>query len=166
MNLLRHIFGSKSPTQDWIADPTIPLHVNLESRRFCGVELGADVDRLKHLGPSSNLRGRNAETILVYEHQGFQLFLEEKRRLGSVDINLVAEAGMAAFTGSWSFQGQPVSIEASQTPLQIEALLGTADQKDTKYGVVLGYQHSQGDIWFEWGENGQLENVMLDKAAQ
>jgi hypothetical protein len=67
----------------------------------------------------------------------------------------------SAFTGSWFLRGDPVTIAAAHTPSLIETLLGTAERGGDEGHAALRYSRPEGDIWFEWGESGQLENVLL-----
>jgi hypothetical protein len=156
------LFGRKNLTQEWTAEPAVPLLVDLEACTFCGVAPGMPVEQLRHLGPSSNKRPLADAQTLVYSDHGFLLFLDGANRLETFDINILAEEGMAAYTGTWSFQGRLVTIESSSTPAQIQMLLGKPDKKDKGDSVAFLYKRSAGEIWFEWGENSYLENVTLD----
>ncbi|MBN2002936.1 MAG: hypothetical protein JXA21_06235 [Anaerolineae bacterium] len=158
MNLLLRILGHKSLTASWIADPAMPIQVDLNSGQFCGVALGAPIEALSRLGPSSNTRVRGRDDVLVYLKHGFQLFLDKARRLETVDINVLAAEDMAAFVGQWYHQGQIVTVDAASTLEHIQSFMGAPD--DTDDNSIL-YAHPGYAIWFEWGEEGHLENVTL-----
>ncbi len=158
MNLLLRIFGHKSLTADWVADPAMPIQVDLDAGQFCGVALGAPIAALSRLGPSSNTRVRGRDDVLVYLKHGFQLFLDKARCLETVDINVLAAEDMAAFVGRWYRQGQIVAVDASSTPEHIQTFMGAPDDTD---GHSILYAHPGYAIWFEWGDDGQLENVTL-----
>ncbi len=158
MDILTRIFGHKSLTAAWVADPAMPIQVDLESGQFCGVALGAPIESLSHLGPSSNIRVRGRDSVLVYLKHGFQLFLDKARRLETVDINVLAAEDMAAFVGRWYHHGQIVTVDAASTSAQIQSFMGAPD--DTDDNSIL-YAHPGYAIWFEWGEDGYLENVTV-----
>jgi hypothetical protein len=159
MNIVDRLFGHKSLTVDWNADPGVALRVDLSTCRFCGAAPGDPIERLTHLGPADRAWVQGDEDVLVYQKLGLQIFLDENGQLGTVDINLLDEKDMAAFSGSWHFRGQPITVAAESTPEQIEATLG---EPDKKFGgrAVLYVRVSYG-IWFEWGDDGSLENVVL-----
>jgi hypothetical protein len=158
MSILDRVFGRKKLTADWIADPGVPLRVDLDSCRFCKVALGSSIEELTHLGPSSSSKAQGREHILVYGELGFQLFLDEHQHLDTVDINLLAEEGMAAFVGCWHFAGEAIAIDVNSTPADIQAILGPPNGPTDNEGVV--YARTGGNIEFSWGD-GRLENVML-----
>lgn len=161
MNLVNRIFGRKNPTRLWVADPAVPLQVDLDTGRFCNVALGTPLAQLAHLGPSSAMQELDKTVCLVYREQGFQLFLDAAYNLEMVDINLLAEEDMAAFTGGWLLQNKPVTIKSTLTPLEVESLLGQADQREQGAHPALFYHRPHCSMWFEWGEGRQLENVAL-----
>lgn len=159
MNILVYLFGRKSLTADWKPDPNLQLTVDLGSGLFCGLPLGIPIVQLAHLGPSSHTQVRGREDALIYRHYGFHVFLDEAQCLETVDINILAEDDMAAFTGKWCLQGRLVTIDTNNTPEQIKAILGVPNKVEGDKNLF--YTCDKSGIWFEWGESGQLENVLL-----
>lgn len=159
MNIITSLFGRKSITATWIANPKFLLKVDIDSGHFCGIPLGTPIEQLEPLGPSAYTRVLGREETLVYPQYGFQLFLDEARYLETVDINILAEDDMAAFTGQWHFRGQLVTIDTNSKPEQINTLLGTPTKVDGSNSLL--YVYAKNEIWFEWGLSGQLENVLL-----
>ncbi|MBN1427828.1 MAG: hypothetical protein JXB07_05535 [Anaerolineae bacterium] len=158
MSFLDRIFGPKNLTSDWIANPGVPLRIDLDSGRFCKVDLGSPIDSLAHLGPGKHIKGRGHEQALVYEHHGVQLFIDEALCLDTVDITLLAEGSMVAFSGDWYFHGEPVAIDADSTPADIQTILGPPD-KIFPSGDI-SYACSRGDIEFSW-DGGDLDYVLI-----
>lgn len=158
MNLFSKLFGQKTLTADWRHDPSVPLVVELTNGQFCGVSLGSGLEGLRHLGPSTPAWVNGPEKTLIYPAQGLLVLLDDAQRLEGVDINLVAEEEMSAFAGSWHWQGASLQIDAHSPPAAIKKLLGNPAQSDR---LSLCYHHNQHEVWFEWGEDGRLENVML-----
>lgn len=157
MNLFNRLFGHPSLTATWRADPSVPLTVDLGTCEFCGVPLGAAVERLAHLGPSAHQQLPGPETALVYPQLGLQIFLEDSS-FDTVDIYLLADTDMTSFAGRWYLHGQPLAIDVRSTRAHIQTLLG-APANPT--GMGLFYARAKNGIEIEWNEAGELENIML-----
>jgi hypothetical protein len=166
MSLLARIFGRKSAnpatgsnnvTSGWVADPSVPIRADLGLGRFCGVAPGAAIDALSHLGPCSKSPSASGD-ILSYPKLGMEFTLDEMGRFETVDMNLLAEADMAAFVGQWEYLGRVVTLNEGSTQQDIRRLLGAPESLD---GNVAIYRQLGSCISFEWGDDGRLENVML-----
>jgi hypothetical protein len=186
MSLFDRIFRKpfKNLTTGWIADPSVPLRVDLELGRFCGISPGDPIasgvgwlcqpkpiaggggnpsrvpdtiESLRHLGPSSKPPVAAKCDVLYYPKHGFQLFLEQGR-LDAADINLTAEADMTAFTGLWQYRGKDVAIDTSSTRGHIQEILGVPKTVEDR---TIVYERPGCQISFEWGDSGSLDNVML-----
>ena len=167
MKLFDRIFGGKKPEQNnpsagWAADLAAPIEVDLAGQRFCGVGLGEPTRGLERLGPSSGWTVNNDEVSLAYSGLGFTVFIDPDGCLEGVDINLLAEEGMAAFGGEWTIEGRRVAISSATTPEQVSAILGKPDESSMGDASYLVYRRGAGLIEFAWGGK-KLENVLMNQ---
>jgi hypothetical protein len=161
MGIFSRIFGRKfqNPTIGWIADPSVPIQIDLERGRFCGLAPGSSIASLSHLGQSSKPSVSKCD-VLFYPNHGFQLFLDDTGFLDVADINISAEEDWAAFTGQWKYGGQVIKVDAESTRWQIREIMGAPDET-LDCGLV--YKRPGCAICFEWGDGDPecLENVTL-----
>lgn len=170
MKLFERIFGGKKPEQNnpsagWVADPSALIEIDLAAYRFCGVGLGEATHGLERIGPSAGWTVSSDEICLTYGAQGFTLFIDPAGGLEGIDINLLAEDGMAAFGGQWTLAGQRVAISSATTPAEIAALMGKPDESSMGDSSYLVYRRGAGLIEFDWG-GGKLENVLMNRRDQ
>lgn len=160
MQFLQRFFGPKNPTEQWVIDPLLRWQVDLDAGLFCGLPIGTPLQLLRQFGPAQYHGDSGKSITLAYPARGFSLFLDAAQRLETVDINLVPEEDMAAFTGRWIYGGQPLILTSATTLAEVRMIFA-ALTPSTANDTFLAYDLPRMTLLFEWDE-GQLENIMLD----
>lgn len=149
-----------NPTFDWVEDPQVPLVLDFDAGRFCGVALGEPLERLRFLG-----NGR----VDGCEYQ----FVEKGVVIGGYDrvIQEVIlffghpdEPDRGYFRGMFQHRGERIESAALRTESLILERLGEPYWRDEDSGeTILFYERRGFELQIELGLDSTLKSIVLSE---
>lgn len=160
MNLWRAFQKWRNKTADWVEDPLVPLTLDLDRGRFCGVALGEPLGRFTFLG-RAQLRGFD----LLYPDEGLEIGDDE-----GVLREVVAffghpeEPDAGYFRGDIFHQGERITSQALRTESMILARAGEPYWRhEASDESILFYERPGFEFQFELGSDGILKAIVLSE---
>jgi hypothetical protein len=166
MSFLSFLFGPPNPTKKWVADPSVPLVVDLDGHHLCGVGLGEPFERLAFLGPA------RLDWDFGFPAKGVSVGVEEGR-IDSFTIyfNPAAtpwfkDGGMASFTGSLRYRGRELTLSEISREDTLLRTFGEPYWRDADDDEVLWFYEFPDREWqLEVSPEGRLRALILGRGC-
>ncbi len=150
------------PSANWVLQPDLPLHFDLETFSLCGVRLGDPADSLSFLGPAED-RALAREGRLFYYSIGLEVLVEEgKVALYRIIWRDEAAEGFNPYPGRCVKHEPPVEVETDTSELGIRRAFGGPFFKETdNQGVVVFYEAGEYGWDVEFNLKGSIKQFTV-----
>jgi hypothetical protein len=160
VSILDPLLNWLNPTHSWIAQPSIPIEMDLDSNRLSGVGIGDRFERLAFLGP-----GKWAKPRLNYPKAGIHFLLDENQLISNITFFFghKDEPTYGKYCGSFRYRGNSISFDPSTPEHQIEHYFGEAYHRDHDDDEVVRFYERRSAEWqIEFGKDGCLKCWLIE----
>ena len=160
MSIWQAIQKWRNPTFDWVEDPSVPLVLDLDEGRLCGIAHGEPIERFRFLGRGAVITGAYqfpSKGIVISTRPDGQTIQELMLFFDCPDF---PEDG--CFAGRFKLRGQSIEPSRIQTEQLAMSLLGEPywrDEDDSE--VILFYERRGFEIQMEYQIAGNLKCILV-----
>ena len=156
----------RDPASLWVAEPGLPLEVDLEEASCCGVRLGSRASALSKLGPPSNPKPTPKGSYQWNPLGISALASKEILDYFSITIHPLDDDDLKAFPGKLFRGGKPLDLGPSSRVEDVVRVLGEpwhdyADDEDPDVTRTLYYETRTLEWRLEFLKAGTLYGIEL-----
>ena len=158
MGLLGFLDHWRNPTRAWQEDAMLPLIVNLDEDRFCGVASGDPFEKLSFLGPA-----QRAGCEFAWPAKGVVVTMWDDC-IGELEFYFghAAAAKHGKFPGSFRYRGTSLPWSRESTESDVQSMIGPPYWRDEDdHGVLLFYEFPNREWQIEFDLDGTLKSLLI-----
>ncbi len=158
LQFLRSLFRPLNPTEAWKEDPSIPLVVDLDRHRLCGVHIGESLARLAFLGPATG-----TGSTLSFPSKGISVGSRDGLITSfAAYVAPAPEEAMGPFSGEFRYRERPLDLSEGTTERDLITAFGPPYWRDQdEVEVILFYEFGEYEWQIEMSPNDRLKLFVI-----
>jgi hypothetical protein len=148
-----------NPTWAWEENAALPLTVDLDEHRLCGIAAGDSVEKLSILGP-----GKVTPFGFAWPRKGVDVTVSDDGSIEEMGFYFghAAEARNGEFVGSFQYCGRPLRLSKELSESDIHSLFGKPYWRDQDEDeIILFYEFPNCEWQLELDLDGFLKYLRI-----